>query len=199
VTVSLQRTGLPTFFAHVFGRRTAAVSASATAEAYNPANTPVGTSFTPIAPRAVKPWLVANLDPRQAGVPFISGGTVISGAITDLPFYLTANCGVGSKCSPGATWSNNASPYQVGYIPALVNPNTNDVCPTCVGPKDYERAIECSDVTPNAYMCGSTSTQWDSNVVPQGAGGQSADGAKCLIHATSNGAANSGQGRICSG
>ncbi|HYA24328.1 MAG TPA: pilus assembly protein TadG-related protein, partial [Terriglobales bacterium] len=60
VTVTLQRTGLPTFFAHIWGRTAATVSASATAEAYNPANL---ASFTPITPKCVKPWLVANADP----------------------------------------------------------------------------------------------------------------------------------------
>ena len=38
VTVSLVQPNLPTFFARIFGRTGASVTASATAEAYNPAN-----------------------------------------------------------------------------------------------------------------------------------------------------------------
>ena len=62
ITVKLQVTGLPIFFARIWGNRTASVTASATAEAYNPANVE---NFTPIAPKGVKPWLVANRDPMN--------------------------------------------------------------------------------------------------------------------------------------
>jgi len=57
VTVALTRTGLPTFFAHIWGRTAVTVSTSATAEAYNPSNM---ANFTPITRTGVKPWLVAN-------------------------------------------------------------------------------------------------------------------------------------------
>ena len=90
ITVTLQVTGLPTFFARIWGNRTASVTASATAEAYNPANVQ---NFTPIAPRGVKPWLVANLDPTNnpPTTPFITPATgviepgVIGKSSTSLP------------------------------------------------------------------------------------------------------------------
>jgi hypothetical protein len=72
ITVKLQVTGLPSFFARIWGNRTATVTATATAEAYNPANVQ---SFTPIAPKGVKPWLVANSDPMQGGAQFINTTT----------------------------------------------------------------------------------------------------------------------------
>src|SRR5271166_4292248 len=82
VTVTLQQTNLPTFFARVFGRSIAATTASATAEAYNPANPPSPYLYTPIQPRGVKPWLIQNQDPTT-GIPFVvlSSGAVESSAI----------------------------------------------------------------------------------------------------------------------
>jgi len=80
ITVQVQRTDLPTFFARIWGRTTLTVRASATAEAYNPSNVPgisVGGKL-PVAPICVKPWLLPNIDP-------ISGGAIFdttSGAIT---------------------------------------------------------------------------------------------------------------------
>jgi uncharacterized membrane protein len=67
ITVQVQRTDLPTFFARIWGRTTVTVKASATAEAYNPSNVP-GTSVNPklpVAPMCVKPWLLPNIDPHR--------------------------------------------------------------------------------------------------------------------------------------
>jgi hypothetical protein len=58
LTVTLTQPSVPTFFAKIWGHSITTVSATATAEVYNPSNSP---SYTPIAPIAVKPWLVANL------------------------------------------------------------------------------------------------------------------------------------------
>jgi Putative Flp pilus-assembly TadE/G-like len=72
VTVQIQQTGLPTFFSRIWGRSGNTVSATATAEAFNPSNSgnvgngPVGT-ITPVQPRCVKPWVVPNQDPWNPG------------------------------------------------------------------------------------------------------------------------------------
>ena len=71
VTVKVQRTDLPTFFARIWGRRGASVSATATAEAFNSSNSGnVGNvstaNITPVQPRCVKPWIVPNQDPGNA-------------------------------------------------------------------------------------------------------------------------------------
>ncbi len=68
LTVSLTQPNVPTFFAKIWGHSITTVSATATTEVYNPSN---NTSYTPIAPIAVKPWLVANMDPTRSGAPFI--------------------------------------------------------------------------------------------------------------------------------
>src|ERR1700676_4066765 len=80
ITVQVQRSDLPTFFARIWGTRTVTVKASATAEAYNPSNVP-GTSVNPklpVAPMCVKPWLLPNITPPSGGAIF----DTTSGAIT---------------------------------------------------------------------------------------------------------------------
>jgi len=68
VTVIVSRSALPTFFSRIWGRSGNSVSATATAEAFNPSNSgnvgngPTGT-ITPVLPRCVKPWIVPNRDP----------------------------------------------------------------------------------------------------------------------------------------
>jgi Flp pilus assembly protein TadG len=70
VTVQLTRTSLPTFFSRIWGNTGNTVSATATAEAFNPSDSgtvtgnggPTG-SITPVQPRCVKPWAVPNQDP----------------------------------------------------------------------------------------------------------------------------------------
>jgi Flp pilus assembly protein TadG len=68
VTVQLTRASLPTFFSRIWGNSGNSVSATATAEAFNPSksgtvgNQASGT-ITPVQPRCVKPWVVANQDP----------------------------------------------------------------------------------------------------------------------------------------
>jgi hypothetical protein len=64
VTVQTTRTDLPTFFARIWGRTANTVSASATAEAYNPSDAAaLGGTTIPVAPLCVKPWLLPNIDP----------------------------------------------------------------------------------------------------------------------------------------
>ena len=68
VTVQVQQTGLPTFFSRIWRRTTNTVSATASAEVFNPSysgnlgNETSGT-IIPVQPRCVKPLMVPNLDP----------------------------------------------------------------------------------------------------------------------------------------
>jgi len=195
VTVTLQVTTLPTFFARIWGNRSASVTASATAEAYNPANVQ---NFTRIAPKGVKPWLVANLDPNNSNTPFINiaTGAIEVGAVEVVgeQLNLTANCGPGPGCAPALPLQTHAG-LQVDYVPAAVqNPsNSNDVCPSpsaCTqNPTypDYQNSIQCHDVNP--YPCGGSvnNASWDPAVYPGTIAGPTALGAECLIHASSAG------------
>ena len=66
VTVKVTRSAIPTFFSRIWGNTANSVSASATAEAYNPSGT-VGNetsgTITPVQPMCVKPWVVPNQNP----------------------------------------------------------------------------------------------------------------------------------------
>lgn len=68
VTVQIQQTGLPTFFSRIWRRTTNTVSATATAEVFNPSNSgnfgnQTSGTIIPVQPRCVRPWMVPNLDP----------------------------------------------------------------------------------------------------------------------------------------
>src|SRR5208282_1374346 len=58
ITVTVQRTGLPTFFGRIWGGTANSVTATALAEAYNPSG-----STAPIQMLGVKPWLIPDCDP----------------------------------------------------------------------------------------------------------------------------------------
>ena len=101
ITVALTRTGLPTFFAHIWGRTAVTVNATATAEAYNPSNL---ANFTPITRTGVKPWLVANRDPtagtNQTFVEPGSGNVVDPNVLANGDFWLSADCQPGAGGGP---------------------------------------------------------------------------------------------------
>jgi Flp pilus assembly protein TadG len=150
ISVTLQRTNLPTFFARIWGTKLVTVTASALAEAYNPSNAPAG--YPPIAPKCVKPILVANQDPKTAGPSqFVDPTTgapiatnVIGEAVTLKP------CPAGS-CPPVVG--------DLQFRPAQVNPGTANLCPGSCSPPGsvYESSIDCCDsATPpaNQYTCG---------------------------------------------
>jgi hypothetical protein len=205
ITVSLQSSNLPSFFSKIWGGAGTVVTATATAEAYNPANVQ---NFVPIAPKAVKPWLVANADPVQGGAQFITPGTgAVETNVIGEQFYLTSDCkGSSTPCalSDNPPKINNSGGHiAVEYVPALVTvpstPNPN-VCPsTCTGTTDYEQSIECADVMTSykVLSCGggAANALWDNNVNPGGLTGLSALGAECLIHASTHGN-NKGQDKL---
>jgi Flp pilus assembly protein TadG len=61
ITVTVQRTALPTFFGRIWGGVANSVTASAIAEAYNPSG-----STAPVQVQGVKPWLIPDCDPTNA-------------------------------------------------------------------------------------------------------------------------------------
>ena len=195
VTVSLKSASLPTFFSKIWAQSSAFVTASATAEAYNAANLP---TITPISLRSVKPWLVANADPRNAATPFVNKltGAVEDNAILNATIDLVSKCTT-SPCNPATAPGvvTGAATPQVQYVPAVVsNPsNSSDICPAatppCGGGTPYENSVECADTSTYAGpACGlSVDTSWDNNENPGGLGGPSAAGGECLIHAAGPG------------
>jgi hypothetical protein len=197
VTIQLSSTNLPTFFSRIWGGSPPSVTATATAEAYNPANLPTSTPFTPIAPTSVKPWLVANLDPTATAPHFVDPATwIVDSGVIGKTFDLVSDCThVGpNKCRPKDNPLKLYGPSQVEYVPAVVNAvNTQNVCPACAGTTDYEQSIECADVATSYQVLscggGATQIQWDDGINPGPPPGNNATslGGQCLIHASSEG------------
>jgi hypothetical protein len=202
ITVTLQRTGLPLFFARIWGSSFVSVSATAVAEAYNPSYSQSGsTSFLPSAPKCVKPLLIPNDDP-QFGGHFInsSNGTVNISAgaqfIGEQVSFTTA-CKPGPGNVKGCFLPNK--PKAGEYIPMLVG-STHQYChgnsaQGCSGGgSDFEQSIECCDGTPFNYpQCGTSGTfaAWDPTLDPKGIGRGASpvtSGLQCLIHSNGNSA-----------
>jgi len=204
ITVSLKSANLPTFFSKIWSGNAPTVTASATAEAYNPANL---TTITPISPASVKPWLVANNNPHDGAqfVNTVSGTWVVDSSVIGETLDLVSDCNSfrNNRCLPLVTNPPGAvsgSTSQVQYVPAEVTtPNTQNVCPSCAGATDYEQSIECADVATSyqALSCGGGATQlvWNDRVnpgAPPNGDNATSLGGQCLIHASGEGA---GQGQ----
>jgi putative Flp pilus-assembly TadE/G-like protein len=118
VTVQVMPVSIPSFFSRIWGRAGSTISASSTAEVFNPSGSnstgisPNG-NVTPVEPRGVKPWIVPNLDPGNCTStnetvcqPFVDpasgqiknqgiapGGLLNSPGVIGESFYLFADCG----------------------------------------------------------------------------------------------------------
>ena len=210
ITVSVQRTNIPTFFARIWGRTASSVSAASTAEAYNPSG-----AVVPISVSGVKPWLVPNCDPTGTtgvGNPLCPGGPV-SGTF---PFLVDPTSGAventGASSPIGKTivlahvaGSNtpNAHTAPLDYVDYYrlnipVDP-TKMFCPSTsaagcaqVGSDNYLDNIACTSTNPtnttlsatSQMSCGQTIGSGQTVTVLTGNYGvKTNEGAQCLIHA----------------
>jgi hypothetical protein len=78
LTVTVTRTGLPSFFARIWGYSGSTVTATAKAEAYNPSFNAGSPSSPPIDVTGVKPWVVFNCKLPCASPTFIASNYAIS-------------------------------------------------------------------------------------------------------------------------
>ena len=194
VTVFAQRTGLPTFFARVWNQRLASVSATATAEAYNPSNSgalSAASSVIPIAPRCVKPMILPNCDLNHGSGCTGSGNTFVNTATGAITFpgqqatgvigetlTLTAACaGFGSPCVP-------TGPTPSSYYPLGLSASALHLCPGCsTSSGGFQQDLECCNAS--ALACGQQ-VATDYSVNPNHPGGAAASGGQCLIHEQGN-------------
>jgi len=159
VTVRVQRTDLPTFFARIWGSKQLTVAASATAEAYNPSGTDaLGGPTTPVATTCVKPWLLPNMSPNPGPAnprifDPVKGAildTNLLGWETDPGTHLRADC---TTCATSST--PNKWRYYPGDPADFPPPNASSVvCPGCVGFTPYQLSISGCVQTP--ISCNST-------------------------------------------
>jgi len=207
-TVNVQRTNLPIFFARIFSLFSSnysgtSVSASATAEAYNPSNSGSVTSsgaIVPVEPRCVKPWIVPNIDPKN-GLPFVSlvNGSIMNPGVLPLGkgvigenFSLAADCHHGRANCTGANMIANPPASTGGvidYIPALVT-GTPSAVPSCATADAFEEASGGCDQS-TVYACGTQlGTQADlaeNPVKPNGRNGDTGTAVECLTNSQSGG------------
>jgi hypothetical protein len=202
VTVTVQNTNLPTFFARIWSRAALTVRASATAEGFNPSNwsTVGGGTAVPIIARGVKPFLIPNCDPNPAHTGAACGGAATffdpaTGAITNPglaptgiigeTFTLISDC-TGPGCIPGPP-TTSSPPATVEYYPVQM-PLTASACPSSCGGggTTFESNIECSNPTP--ISCGTTAAApavnqllLDNTVFPDGHFGPAQTGVECLV------------------
>ena len=165
ITATVTRTNLSILFARVLGvfgpaAPVPSVTATATAEAYNPSNGPA-----PIAVAGVKPWLLPDCPPSSSPPPntvncatpyFVdvnNGGLVNNGAFIGTTIYLTLNGG-----GPLVVGTLSGSPnYEFYPLSVPINPPT----PMCASsarigctntPGPYYDNIACFN--PFAFQCG---------------------------------------------
>ncbi|MGO9573087.1 MAG: pilus assembly protein TadG-related protein [Terriglobales bacterium] len=189
VTVTVQRTDLPTFFARIWGRMQVAVGASATAEAYNPSGaSALGGATTPVAPICVKPWLLPNIDPTNAANPIFDRAT---GAISNAALLGWMPAGVATElhqrctnCSVPPLPAPTAWRYYPGNPVSFPSPTQS--LPTCTPAltTPYEESVAGCVQTPIA--CNDTLVQID-NADYGARETETADAVNCLAHATTGG------------
>ncbi|HEX6802949.1 MAG TPA: pilus assembly protein TadG-related protein [Terriglobales bacterium] len=198
ITVTLQRTGLPLFFARIWGGQFSSVSASAVAEAYNPSYSQSNTTaFVPAAPRCVKPLLIPNNDSAPgsnaplyvdpaSGAPEPSALNLVGGKLP-----LVSACKFGGN---GCTLRNGeTAPRKWQYLPLQVS-GPHQYCPAASQPgcsaavSDFQESIQCCDGSAfNFAQCSSSVTPatWDPSINPNRGGGPVQNGLQCLMHADS--------------
>jgi Flp pilus assembly protein TadG len=207
VQVKIVRAGLPTFFSRIWSRNTNSVSATATAEAFNPSGsgTFAPNGIVPVNPRCVKPWIVPNHDPNNSGALFVglTDGSIQNpgiqldpgtgtGAVIGEKFAFVADCLNGNpNCRHGTgnglvdnppSYNQQGPGLTLDYVPALIGENFGAV-PGCATGSDYQEAIGGCDQS-TVYACGviGGGAQVDLTFNPGKANGDTASATQCLIH-----------------
>jgi putative Flp pilus-assembly TadE/G-like protein len=188
VNVKVTRTDLPTFFARIWGSTQVTVSASATAEAYNPSGVSIALGAGgPIAPACVKPWLLPNLNPTGAGAIFNPNGTIVDNTLVGQSWQLEDQC---DSC--GAPPNSSAGKYYPAAIdPAATDPQEFPVpaqslpaCTSAFPTNAYQLAV--AGCVPKPITCGlNADYNIDVNTyTPTGTdrNDDTVQAAKCLIH-----------------
>ncbi len=186
ISVTVTKSGLPTFFARIWGRGASTANATGTAEAYNPS----GSTTVPIQLQSVKPWLIPNCDPSVAPTP--SGCTpyfFISSSNHSLPNPLPGPY-IGTFHTFRQPNPNNTP--VVGDYYALDLSQSTLSCPSTLATP----AGSCSNVNLDAYQenigcantatlsCGDTVTV-DPNTGKVAMKNETTQGIQCLIHTAS--------------
>ncbi len=154
VTVRVQVTNLPAFFARIWGGGLLSVAATATAEAYNPSGGIIAgaaSSGPPVAPICVKPWLIPNMDPSAGGAAIFNAATGAVSTATLLGWVSPAGAGntkLRDNCmGGGGTCTAANAPTTWRYYPGTTDaagdfpaPATSS-CVGCAGYNNFQLSI----------------------------------------------------------
>jgi Flp pilus assembly protein TadG len=195
ITVTVGPIAVPTFFGKSFGIRTVNISASATAEAYNPS----GSSSLAISTAGVKPWLLPNLDPVSLHLsmncnyasppPFLdknSKQVCNPGYLIDLPPGVV---GEGITLTQGDPSAPTAGQFYV----ISDYPTATTVAPACAASDSYSQAIAGSNTS--RFTCGGTVAVSINKLTGVGNSVLTQNATQCLIHASGAGL-NQGQDSV---
>lgn len=201
IAVTTQRTNLPTFFARIWGRTASSVSATSTAEAYNPSW--LGGSTPPPIAVSVKPWLLPNCDPYNVG-PANANCTAAgnSGAT-----FFDPTTGAPEN---NASYIGNATPITLSHLANNTRPSVggspgpptakyyrmdvpinppNAVCPSAPSGNDYQDNIECSSTfqVSCGQQIGLSASPLYTVLTTAGLNPRTDSGIETLIHASGTG------------
>ncbi len=185
ITVRVQVTTLPTFFARIWGKTQLTVGASATAEAYNPSGARALGITDPVAPTCVKPWLLPNADPTSGTIIFHhnSGSIDVMSNLLGSTQTMSLACNGGNCTPPPPLGVPNAWTYYPGDPGSFPSPTS--ALPTCSQvptPTPYQESIAGCIQTP--ISCNSAVNIDTSNYSARNT--ETADAVNCLTHATNN-------------
>ncbi|HZP01080.1 MAG TPA: pilus assembly protein TadG-related protein [Terriglobia bacterium] len=186
---------MPTFFMKIFGVEWADVSATATAEAYNPTNS----GGPPVGAKCLKPWVLANCDWNNmvpSGSAYANPNCPDPGGSGTFASYFPGLGGDPSRnvlgqlltIKPGQP---NEVPTPGKFYPIFLPPGTiPSACPDCAtgggsggtaSGSLYRNNIECCNQ--NTISCGEQTVQpITGNMV-----GPTSQGVDCLIHQAGGG------------
>jgi hypothetical protein len=192
IQVTLTRTGLPTFFARIWGGGSSTVSAAAIAEAYNPSlDLNPG---PPIQIQGVKPWLIFNCNTCTGGPAYFTSTYAVANSGTFIGQPVTLNLMSSStSLGPASSPPPNTAQFFALDLPAPISCPTNGAI-SCgqigTGPPGiyYHDNIACSGSFEfgNNQSIPMPSAQVDTRSVGNLQSRTSA-GVECLIHAAGNG------------
>jgi Putative Flp pilus-assembly TadE/G-like len=185
-TATVTKTGMPLFFARIWGSSGNYVSASATAEAYNGSGNGPRTQSS-----CVKPWVLPNCDDQHSSPTnpnCTSGGKFVNddGTISNPGRFPAGIVGQPVTLKPGRP-SDAAAPSQF-YAISLPG-STAPMCPSCAGgggggASGYRQNIECCNT--DLMQCGGTTTV-DVTLDTGNMKGPTRQGVQCLIHQSNGG------------
>jgi hypothetical protein len=187
ITVIATRTGLPTFFARIWGAGASSVSATAKAEAYNPS----GSTTVPIQVHSVKPWLIANCDPNVKVRPCPPGKTIVDPAAN---YALNNPAAYIGKPFVFIQAKNPPTPPEPEYYALDLVPQATD-CPSSsaapagscnqLGSTAYHDNIACAN--PALTLSCNDTVNIDPGTATNAMRVKTREGTQCLIHTTDKG------------